>query len=180
MVFPPPFFPINEFASLSPIMSNYLYNPSQRCPILNEHWAAPFLLLVNCQKWLLGLPKHFYTVCSSGKLNPDSRRINGHCVLLLFSHCISCGRQTVLTCLFVSHLCLLQLLFFWLISFFFSSVNAPLSLFQFQLQHEKAELEQHLEQEQEFQVNKLMKKIKKMENETISKQLTLEQVCLLW
>lgn len=52
-----------------------------------------------------------------------------------------------------------------------------------QLQHEKAELEQHLEQEQEFQVNKLMKKIKKMENETISKQLTLEQVHpagLLW
>ena len=34
-----------------------------------------------------------------------------------------------------------------------------------------------MEQEQEFQVNKLMKKIKKMENETISKQLTLEQVC---
>ncbi|KAL0615780.1 Coiled-coil domain-containing protein 6, partial [Plecturocebus cupreus] len=46
-----------------------------------------------------------------------------------------------------------------------------------QLQHEKAELEQHLEQEQEFQVNKLMKKIKKLENDTISKQLTLEQ-CL--
>lgn len=41
-------------------------------------------------------------------------------------------------------------------------------------------MEQHLEQEQEFQVNKLMKKIKKMENETISKQLTLEQVRLLW
>ena len=33
-----------------------------------------------------------------------------------------------------------------------------------------------MEQEQEFQVNKLMKKIKKMENDTISKQLTLEQV----
>lgn len=33
-----------------------------------------------------------------------------------------------------------------------------------------------MEQEQEFQVNKLMKKIKKMENETIAKQLTLEQV----
>lgn len=49
-------------------------------------------------------------------------------------------------------------------------------LFTFQLQHEKAELEQHLEQEQEFQVNKLMKKIKKLENDTISKQLTLEQV----
>lgn len=48
-----------------------------------------------------------------------------------------------------------------------------------QLQHEKAELEQHLEQEQEFQVNKLMKKIKKLENDTISKQLTLEQVGLL-
>lgn len=53
----------------------------------------------------------------------------------------------------------------------------PLSVF-LQLQHEKAELEQHLEQEQEFQVNKLMKKIKKLENDTISKQLTLEQVCL--
>ncbi|MBN3285373.1 CCDC6 protein, partial [Polyodon spathula] len=34
----------------------------------------------------------------------------------------------------------------------------------------------HLEQEQEFQVNKLMKKIKKLENDTISKQLTLEQL----
>ncbi|MBV99335.1 Coiled-coil domain-containing protein 6, partial [Eschrichtius robustus] len=43
-----------------------------------------------------------------------------------------------------------------------------------QLQHEKAKLEQHLEQE--FQVNKLMKKIKKLENDTISKQLTLEQL----
>lgn len=51
-----------------------------------------------------------------------------------------------------------------------------LCAFSFQLQHEKAELEQHLEQEQEFQVNKLMKKIKKLENDTISKQLTLEQV----
>lgn len=61
----------------------------------------------------------------------------------------------------------------------FSSVRALSSSFVSQLQHEKAELEQHLEQEQEFQVNKLMKKIKKMENETISKQLTLEQVCLL-
>ena len=58
----------------------------------------------------------------------------------------------------------------------FPSVHALSSPFLSQLQHEKAELEQHLEQEQEFQVNKLMKKIKKMENETISKQLTLEQV----
>lgn len=39
-------------------------------------------------------------------------------------------------------------------------------------------MEQHLEQEQEFQVNKLMKKIKKLENDTITKQLTLEQVTL--
>lgn len=52
----------------------------------------------------------------------------------------------------------------------------PFSPFLAQLQHEKAELEQHLEQEQEFQINKLMKKIKKLENDTISKQLTLEQV----
>lgn len=35
-----------------------------------------------------------------------------------------------------------------------------------------------MEQEQEFQVNKLMKKIKKLENDTITKQLTLEQVTL--
>lgn len=56
------------------------------------------------------------------------------------------------------------------------SVCSPSFSQPLQLQHEKAELEQHLEQEQEFQVNKLMKKIKKMENETISKQLTLEQV----
>lgn len=56
------------------------------------------------------------------------------------------------------------------------SLNTHVSLLSSQLQHEKAELEQHLEQEQEFQVNKLMKKIKKLENDTISKQLTLEQV----
>lgn len=37
-----------------------------------------------------------------------------------------------------------------------------------------------MEQEQEFQVNKLMKKIKKLENDTITKQLTLEQVTLGW
>ncbi|TEA37301.1 hypothetical protein DBR06_SOUSAS6710035, partial [Sousa chinensis] len=43
-----------------------------------------------------------------------------------------------------------------------------------QLQHEKAKLEQHMEQE--FQVSKLMKKTKKLENGTISKQLTLEQL----
>lgn len=56
------------------------------------------------------------------------------------------------------------------------SLIVPALVLLFQLQHEKAELEQHLEQEQEFQVNKLMKKIKKLENDTISKQLTLEQV----
>lgn len=62
------------------------------------------------------------------------------------------------------------------LSFYPLSVCPPSFSQPLQLQHEKAELEQHLEQEQEFQVNKLMKKIKKMENETISKQLTLEQV----
>lgn len=58
----------------------------------------------------------------------------------------------------------------------FELLSVGSRLLPFQLQHEKAELEQHLEQEQEFQVNKLMKKIKKLENDTISKQLTLEQV----
>lgn len=62
----------------------------------------------------------------------------------------------------------------WLLSVLIST--SVFFFFIFQLQHEKAELEQHLEQEQEFQVNKLMKKIKKLENDTISKQLTLEQV----
>ena len=61
----------------------------------------------------------------------------------------------------------------WLLSVL---ISTSVFFFIFQLQHEKAELEQHLEQEQEFQVNKLMKKIKKLENDTISKQLTLEQV----
>ena len=64
----------------------------------------------------------------------------------------------------------------WLLSALISTSVLFFFFFIFQLQHEKAELEQHLEQEQEFQVNKLMKKIKKLENDTISKQLTLEQV----
>ena len=38
------------------------------------------------------------------------------------------------------------------------------------------ELEQTLEKEQEYQVNKLMRKIEKLERETLSKQNTLEQV----
>ncbi len=45
-----------------------------------------------------------------------------------------------------------------------------------QLRQEKVELEQTLEKEQEYQVNKLMRKIEKLEADTISKQATLEQV----
>ena len=46
-----------------------------------------------------------------------------------------------------------------------------------QLRQEKVELEETLEKEQEYQVNKLMRKIEKLERETLSKQVTLEQVC---
>ena len=38
------------------------------------------------------------------------------------------------------------------------------------------QLEQTLEQEQEFQVNKLIRRIERLEAETISKQHLLEQV----
>ena len=41
------------------------------------------------------------------------------------------------------------------------------------------ELEQTLEKEQEYQVNKLMRKIERLEADTLSKQTTLEQVLLL-
>ena len=44
------------------------------------------------------------------------------------------------------------------------------------LRQEKVELEQTLEKEQEYQVNKLMKKIERLEAETLSKQTTLEQL----
>lgn len=44
----------------------------------------------------------------------------------------------------------------------------------FQLRNEKVELEQTLEQEQEALVNKLMRKIEKLETETQSKQSDLE------
>ena len=46
----------------------------------------------------------------------------------------------------------------------------------FQLQQEKVQLEKTLEREQEYQVNKLMRKIDKLEAETKSKQNTLDQV----
>ena len=46
----------------------------------------------------------------------------------------------------------------------------------FQLRQEKVELEQTLEKEQEYQVNKLMRKIERLEADTLSKQTTLEQV----
>ena len=45
-----------------------------------------------------------------------------------------------------------------------------------QLRSEKVELEQTLEQEQEAQVNKLLKRIDKLESEIVSKQCTLEQL----
>lgn len=60
VIFPSPFFSFKWICISFPIMSNQLYNPSQSCPILNQHWAAPFFMLVNCQKWLLGLPKHYF------------------------------------------------------------------------------------------------------------------------
>lgn len=49
-----------------------------------------------------------------------------------------------------------------------------LSLFAPQLRQEKVELEQTLEQEQECLVNKLMRKIEKLETETAAKQNDLE------
>jgi coiled-coil domain-containing protein 6 len=49
-------------------------------------------------------------------------------------------------------------------------------LFFFQLRQEKCKLEQTLEQEQECLVNKLMRKIEKLEAETLAKQTNLEQL----
>ena len=45
-----------------------------------------------------------------------------------------------------------------------------------QLRQEKCELEETLEKEQEYQVNKLMRRIEKLQAEVVSKQATLEQV----
>ncbi len=45
-----------------------------------------------------------------------------------------------------------------------------------QLRAEKCKLEQTLEQEQECLVNKLMRKIEKLEAETVAKQTNLEQL----
>jgi coiled-coil domain-containing protein 6 len=45
-----------------------------------------------------------------------------------------------------------------------------------QLRQEKVQLEQTLEQEQEQQVGKLMKRIERLEKETVGKQSTLEQL----
>ena len=44
------------------------------------------------------------------------------------------------------------------------------------MRNEKVELEQTLEQEQEAQVNKLLKRIDKLESEIVHKQNTLEQL----
>ena len=46
----------------------------------------------------------------------------------------------------------------------------------FQLRQEKVTLEQTLEREQEFQVNKLIRRIERLEAETVAKQQVLEQV----
>jgi len=48
-----------------------------------------------------------------------------------------------------------------------------------QLRQEKCELEETLEKEQEYQVNKLMRRIEKLQAEVVSKQATLEQVSLV-
>lgn len=49
-------------------------------------------------------------------------------------------------------------------------------MYFFQLRQEKVQLEQTLEQEQEALVNKLMRKIEKLEAETHGKQSNLEQL----
>ena len=51
-----------------------------------------------------------------------------------------------------------------------------LTFLSFQLRAEKCKLEQTLEQEQECLVNKLMRKIEKLEAETEAKQSNLEQL----
>lgn len=48
-----------------------------------------------------------------------------------------------------------------------------------QLRQEKCELEETLEKEQEYQVNKLMRRIEKLQAEVVSKQATLDQVLLM-
>lgn len=54
--------------------------------------------------------------------------------------------------------------------------NKNFALSETQLRQEKMQLERTLEQEQEYQVNKLMRKIERLENETVSKQRKLEEV----
>ena len=53
-----------------------------------------------------------------------------------------------------------------------------ISIIFFKLRQEKFQLEQTLEQEQEFQVNKLMRKIERLEGDVVSKQSALEQVIM--
>lgn len=57
--------------------------------------------------------------------------------------------------------------------YYYSFINFFLIL---QLRQEKCKLEQTLEQEQECLVNKLMRKIEKLEAETLAKQSNLEQL----
>ena len=51
--------------------------------------------------------------------------------------------------------------------------------FPAQLQREKVQLEQTLEQEQEQQIAKLTKKIERLEKDTDGKQMSLDQVCMV-
>lgn len=63
----------------------------------------------------------------------------------------------------------------WLF-FFLKNLNLKMKIDCFQLRQEKCRLEQTLEQEQECLVNKLMRKIEKLEAETLAKQSNLEQL----
>ena len=55
-------------------------------------------------------------------------------------------------------------------------INILCKTFFLQLRQEKVTLEQTLEREQEFQVNKLIRRIERLEAETVAKQQVLEQV----
>ena len=69
-----------------------------------------------------------------------------------------------------------QSLFHHLLSIDFLLISSGNVLNVLQLRQEKCELEVTLEKEQEYQVNKLMRRIEKLQAEVVSKQATLEQV----
>jgi hypothetical protein len=66
---------------------------------------------------------------------------------------------------------------YYLIFYYLKLIELIILIFFYvQLRQEKCKLEQTLEQEQECLVNKLMRKIEKLEAETLAKQSTLEQL----